>query len=62
MRIAIVKLSAMGDIVHGAIVLQFIKKHYPDAKIEWICEKAFAPVLEDNPDIDVIYTINLKEI
>ena len=62
MRIAIVKLSAMGDIVHGAIALQFIRKHYPDARIEWICEKAFAPVLEDNPDIDAIHTINLKEI
>jgi len=62
MRIAIVKLSAMGDIVHGAIVLQFVKKYYPDARIEWICEKAFAPVLEDNPDIDTIHTINLKEI
>ena len=26
MRIAIVKLSAMGDIVHAMLVLQFIKK------------------------------------
>jgi heptosyltransferase-1 len=29
MRIAIVKLSAMGDIVHAMIVLQFIKKFNP---------------------------------
>jgi len=62
MKIAIVKLSAMGDIVHGAIVLQFIKKHYPDAAIDWICEEAFAGVLEDNSDIDRLHTVNIKAI
>ncbi len=37
MKVAIVKLSAMGDIAHAAIVLQFIKKYYPDAQIDWVC-------------------------
>ncbi len=60
MKIAIVKLSAMGDIVHGAIVLQFIKKHYPDARIDWICEEAFAGVLEDNSDIHTLHTVAIK--
>ncbi|MEA2110942.1 MAG: lipopolysaccharide heptosyltransferase I [Campylobacterota bacterium] len=62
MKIAIVKLSATGDIVHGAIALQFIKKHYPDAKIDWVCENAFKGVLEGNKEINAIHTINLKEI
>ncbi len=62
MKIAIVKLSAMGDIAHAAIVLQFIKKHYEDAQIDWVCEKAFKDVLEGNPDIHVIHTVNIKEI
>jgi heptosyltransferase-1 len=62
MKIAIVKLSAMGDIAHAAIVLQFIKKHHPDAEIEWVCEQGFKGVLEHNPDITKIHTINLKEI
>ncbi len=62
MKIAIVKLSAMGDIVHAAIVLQFIKRHYPDARIDWICEQAFAGVLEDNDDIDTIHTVSIKAL
>ena len=33
MRIAIVKLSALGDIVHSMIVLQFIKQNIPNSKI-----------------------------
>lgn len=62
MRIAIVKLTAMGDIINAAVVLQFIKAHYPDARIEWVCEAVFAPILEDNPDLDAIHTVNIKQI
>ena len=62
MKIAIVKLSAMGDIVHAMVALQFIKKHNPNIKIDWYVEKAFFQVLEHNPDIDNIYSLNLKAI
>jgi ADP-heptose:LPS heptosyltransferase len=41
MKIAIVRMSALGDIVHSMVVLQFIKKHYPDSVIDWIVEKRF---------------------
>ena len=62
MKIAIVKLSAMGDIVHGAIVVQFIRQHYPDAQIDWICEEAFAAILEGNDDIHAIHTVSIKAL
>jgi len=39
MKIAIVKLSALGDIVHSMIVLQFIKKKYPNSEVDWFVEK-----------------------
>jgi len=61
-KIAIVKLSAMGDIVHAMVALQFIKKRYPDSQIDWIVEEGFRGVLESNPDIDTILTVNLKSI
>lgn len=62
MKIAIVKLSAMGDIIHAMVALQFIKKANPSIKIDWFVEKAFIGVLEDNPDIDNIYALDLKSI
>ena len=37
--IAIVRLSALGDIVNSAVVLQFIKEFYPDVNITWITEE-----------------------
>ena len=60
MKIAIVKLSALGDIVHSMIVLQFIKKQYPKSEIDWFVEKRFKGILENNPHIDQIQQINLK--
>jgi heptosyltransferase-1 len=62
MKIAIVKLSAMGDIIHAMVALQYIKKSNPSLKIDWIVEKGFAKVLEGNPDIDTILPVNLKAI
>ena len=62
MNIAIVKLSALGDIIHSAFVVQFIKFHLPNAKIDWIVEEGNASILRDNPDIDNIKTVNLKSI
>ena len=61
MRIAIVKLSSLGDIVHSMVALQFIKRTYPDAKIDWIVEDKFKGILENNPHLNNIYTIDLKK-
>jgi heptosyltransferase-1 len=60
--IAIVRLSALGDIVNTALVLQFIHQHYPNAKIEWITEALFAPLLENHPLLSRVHTINLKRL
>jgi heptosyltransferase-1 len=62
MKIAIVKLSAMGDIVHAMVVLQYIKKQIPKCQIDWIVEEIFVDVLKYNPHIDNILPINLKSI
>lgn len=62
MKIAIVKLSALGDIVHAMVALQFIKAHNPEIQIDWIVEQSFLPILENNPDINAVYPVNLKAL
>ena len=62
MKIAIVKLSAMGDIIHAMVALEYIKKALPSLHIDWIVEQGFAKVLEGNPHIDNILPVNLKAI
>ena len=62
MKIAIVKLSALGDVVHAMVALQFIKSAMPEIEIDWLVEERFAGLLADNPDINRILTVNLKAL
>jgi heptosyltransferase-1 len=61
MKIAIVKLSALGDIIHTMVALQFIKNHYPDSQIDWIVDEQFKSILENNPHIRKIHTVAFKK-
>jgi len=60
MRIAIVKLSAMGDIIHAMIVIQYIKKLNPKISIDWVVEERFKNLLKFNPQVDKLHLVNLK--
>ena len=62
MKIAIVRMSALGDIVHSMVILQFIKKHYPDSVVDWFVEKRFKGILENNPHINEIHQVSLKSV
>ena len=62
MRIAIVKLSALGDIVHAMVALQFIREKNPAIEIDWLVEERFAGILQHNPDISQVLTVNLKAL
>jgi heptosyltransferase-1 len=61
MKIAIVKLSALGDIIHGMIILQFIKKYNQKIKIDWIVEESYKELLQFNPDINKVIVVNLRK-
>ena len=61
MKIAIVKLSSLGDIIHSMVALQFIKSSYPDSKIDWIVDEKYKGLLENNLHLENIYTVNLQK-
>ena len=61
MKIAIVKLSALGDIIHAIVVLQFIKKINPEIEIDWVIEENYKSLLEFNPDLNKIHVIKIKK-
>ncbi|WP_367154460.1 lipopolysaccharide heptosyltransferase I [Methylomonas sp. HYX-M1] len=62
MKVAIVKLSALGDIVHAMVALQFVKATYPDTEIDWLVEHRFAGLPANNPQINRILPVNLKAL
>jgi len=62
MKIAIVRLSAMGDILQSMIVLQFIKQNFSNCIIDWVVDNQFAEVLDDCDEINNVIKLNIKEI
>lgn len=53
-NILIVKLSAIGDVVHALPVSYALKTCFPKARITWVVEKAGFDLLNNNPYIDEI--------
>lgn len=45
MKILIVKLSSLGDVVHAMPAVQDIRRALPQAQIDWVVERAFAPLV-----------------
>ncbi|GAA9720847.1 lipopolysaccharide heptosyltransferase I [Helicobacter pylori] len=60
MKIAIVRLSALGDIIVSAVFLVAIKERFTDAQIEWFVDERFGAILEHSPYIDKLHPIALK--
>jgi heptosyltransferase-1 len=51
-RIALIKPSALGDIVHSLPVLTALRQRYPDAHITWVVNRGYEPLLQGHPDLD----------
>lgn len=62
MKILLVKLGAVGDVVHTLPALHSLRKSFPDAFIAWVVEKKALQVIRDNPDIDEIIIFERKEL
>ncbi|GAA7638387.1 lipopolysaccharide heptosyltransferase I [Helicobacter pylori] len=60
MKIAIVRLSALGDVIVSAVFLAAIKERFTNAQIEWFVDERFGAILEHSPYIDKLHPIALK--
>jgi heptosyltransferase I len=54
MNILIVKLSAVGDVIHTLPSLAALRKLYPKAHITWVVEETAADLLTDHPLLDTL--------
>lgn len=62
MHILIVKLSAIGDIVHTLPALAEIKAELPTAEITWVVEAKAAEILRGNELIDSLIEIDTRSL
>lgn len=59
-RIAIIRLSSLGDIVHALPAFQALRRRFPAARITWIAEPSGAALLALFPGIDQVLAFDLK--
>ena len=60
MNILIVKLSAIGDVIHTLPALNAVRKHYPHASITWLVEEEAAPLVQGHKAIDRVIVSKRK--
>lgn len=50
--ILVIRLGAMGDILHALPAVASLKKSFPSAKLAWLVGEKWMPLLDGNPHID----------
>lgn len=54
-RILIVKLSSFGDVLHALPTLEALRDLYPQGRLTWLVEAAYAPLLQGHPALDHVW-------
>lgn len=60
MNILIVKLSAIGDVIHALPVSYALRQKFPDAHITWVVEPTAYEIVKHNPCIDEVILFQKK--
>ncbi|SJZ46905.1 glycosyltransferase N-terminal domain-containing protein [Selenihalanaerobacter shriftii] len=60
-KILIVRLSAIGDVIHALPVARAMRKSYPNSEISWIVEEKAKDLVMDNPNLDRIILLPKAE-
>ncbi len=55
--ILFIKTSSLGDVVHQMPAMTDARSNYPDARLTWIVEEAFAPLARLHPGIDEVIPV-----
>jgi len=58
MRILVVRLGAMGDIIHALPAVASLKQSFAHSEVTWAVESKWTPLLEGNPFVDRIAEID----
>ena len=60
--ILLIKPSSLGDVVHTLPALVLVKRHWPQARLRWLINPEWAPLLEGNPHVDEVVIFPRQEL
>jgi len=53
-EILVLKPSSLGDVVHTLPAVALVTRHWPEARLRWLINPEWAPLLEGNPHVDEV--------
>jgi heptosyltransferase I len=59
--ILVIKPSSLGDVVHTLPAVACVKARWPDARLTWLVNPEWAPLLHGNPDVDEVMEFPRKD-
>jgi heptosyltransferase-1 len=60
MRILLVKTSSLGDVIHNLPVVSDLRRSFPEARIDWCVEEAFADVPSMHPGVGQVIPVAIR--
>ncbi|MBM3215572.1 glycosyltransferase family 9 protein [Candidatus Poribacteria bacterium] len=57
-RILLIRLSSMGDVVLTTPAIRAARERFPDARIAFLTNESYAPLLSANPHLDAVLTLD----
>jgi lipopolysaccharide heptosyltransferase I len=59
-RIALVKLSSLGDVVHALPTARALRVWWPRAELTWVVERREQAILDGNPDVNHVVPVDTR--
>lgn len=59
-KILIIKTSSLGDVIHCLPVIDDIRAHYTNAKIDWVVEESFADIPRMHIGVNQVFTVAMR--
>lgn len=60
MNILLVRVSSLGDVLHNLPIVADIRRHFPDANIDWVVEEGYVSLVRLNPQVRNIIPFALR--
>ncbi|HEX38018.1 MAG TPA: lipopolysaccharide heptosyltransferase II [Candidatus Cloacimonetes bacterium] len=54
MKVLFIRFSSLGDLLLTTPIIRAFRTHFPDAELHFLTKSQFAPILENNPNINTL--------
>ena len=61
-KILVCQLRQLGDVILATPSIELLKRRYPNAELHLLTEKKCVPLLENNPFIDTVWSLDKKKL